>query len=108
MNRSAGSRPVARPPRFGERLTQKRNCADGSDVINRPSPPGKLRRYSQTAPSPSPSRMYRYAGCDRGTGAIPWPLTAGGSQLTVTASRYGSEHLLQDQECSRLVGVESR
>ena len=27
--------------------------------------------YSQTTPSPSPSRMYRYAGCDRCTGAIP-------------------------------------
>ena len=74
MNHSAGSRPVARPPRFGERLTQEWNCADGS-----------------------------------GSGAIPWPLTAGGSQLTVTGSRYGSEHLLaQDQECSRLVGVELR
>ena len=28
-------------------------------------------RYSHTTPSPSPSRMYRYAGCDRRTGAIP-------------------------------------
>ena len=27
--------------------------------------------YSHTTPSPSPSRMYRYAGCDRCTGAIP-------------------------------------
>ena len=27
--------------------------------------------YSHTTPSPSPSRMYRYAGCERGTGAIP-------------------------------------
>ena len=29
--------------------------------------------YSQTTPSPSASRMYRYAGCEPGTGAIPWP-----------------------------------
>ena len=27
--------------------------------------------YSHTTPSPSASRMYRYAGCERGTGAIP-------------------------------------
>ena len=30
-----------------------------------------LLYYSHTTPSPSPSRMYRYAGCDLGTGAIP-------------------------------------
>ena len=34
---------------------------------------GEGTRHSQTTPSPSPSRMYRYAGCERETGAIPCP-----------------------------------
>ena len=32
--------------------------------------------YSHTAPSPSPPLMYRYAGCERGTGAIPCRLAS--------------------------------
>ena len=36
----------------------------------------RRRGYSQTTPSPSPSRMYRYAGCERCTGAIPCPLAS--------------------------------
>ena len=30
-----------------------------------------MPRYSHTMPSPSASLMYRYAGCERGTGAMP-------------------------------------
>lgn len=39
---------------------------------------GALRHitYSHTTPSPSPSRMYRYAGCPRRTGAIPCRLAS--------------------------------
>ena len=32
--------------------------------------------YSHTTPSLSASRMYGYAGCDRGTGAIPCRLAS--------------------------------
>ena len=32
--------------------------------------------HSHTTPSPSPSRMYRYAGCPRRTGAIPCRLAS--------------------------------
>ena len=32
--------------------------------------PASRGAHSHTTPSPSPSRMYRYAGCDRWTGAI--------------------------------------
>ena len=36
--------------------------------------PGRTGRgnYSHTTQSPSPCRMKRQAGCDLGTGAIPW------------------------------------
>ena len=38
--------------------------------------PMRHSTHSHTAPSPSPSRMYRYAGCPRRTGAIPCRLAS--------------------------------
>ena len=41
----------------------------GKQIAQFPTP--ETTSHLHTTPSPSPSRMYRYAGCDRGTGAIP-------------------------------------